>query len=79
MVIIDKTLLHEKVTHFLQDNDTQQLKADPTDKYQKTDNKGNSTVQITNQPKGTQLPYQHTTGKQHKNMKILIRNLYCKC
>ena len=35
MVIIDKTLLHEKVTHFLQDNNTQQLKADPTDKYQK--------------------------------------------
>lgn len=35
VVIIDKTLLHEKVTHFLQDNNTQQLKADPTDKYQK--------------------------------------------
>jgi len=53
MVIIDKTLLHEKVTHFLQDNNTQQLKVDPTDKYQKTDTKGNSMVQITNQQKGT--------------------------
>jgi len=35
VVMIDKTLLHEKVNHFLQDNNTQQLKADPTDKYQK--------------------------------------------
>jgi len=35
VVIIDKTLLHEKVSHFLQDDNTQQLKADPTDKYQK--------------------------------------------
>jgi len=35
VVIIDKTLLHKKITHFLQDNNTQQLKADPTGKYQK--------------------------------------------
>ena len=35
VVMINKTDLQEKVIHFLQNNNIQQIKKDPTDKYQK--------------------------------------------